>query len=673
MELTHSLITDQSSFARAVAAAKAAATAYYESAEVTMPDAEYDALVELIEAAKNAHHDWDDRGVTTEVAAGSAVGSNTDPGRMLSLDKSKSLAEVRAFVATLPGAVIVEPKLDGCAVRVTFVDGKLVAVAARDARASSDLTVPALRGAGFCGLPRHLSRGWSGEVRGEVYMTDADFESANKARAEVGKPFFVNPRNATAGALRRVDATYEVRLSFAAYDMTAAVPGRNLSSYRDQMRVAADLGVTTALSLMPDMRLQRGDEYSRTEVVLATIEALGEARSELGFPIDGAVVKADDYSARAMLGAGSRAPRWATAWKYPADTATTRLRAVEVSVGRTGRLGFRFAVDPVFVGGTTIRWVTAHNAPWIVGADLRIGDEVWVYRAGDVIPRITTANLAARPAGAERWVAPTVCPQCEETLDRTSLLYRCCTPSCSVVGRIGYAASRDCLDIDGLDTATAEALVESGLVANIADLYDLTVADVAAVRIGSSSTGQARLIGKATAARIVGSIQDSKAQPLHRTVTALGIKGTGRSMSRALAKSFGSMGRLRGASVDEIARIDKIGSVKARLIHDGLAELSEVIDRLAAHGLAMSVPDTGAVRPLADKTYVVSGSVPGYTRTTIAERIEALGGKASSSVSRTTTALVTSETTTAKALKAAQLGVPVVDPSDFAAMIADLT
>jgi DNA ligase (NAD+) len=413
--------------------------------------------------------------------------------------------------------------------------------------------------------------------------------------------------------------------------------------------------------------------HEGVEDVLAAIKAIEALRPTLGFPIDGSVLKIDSLATRRRLGQRTGSPRWALAYKYAPDTAVTTLRDIEISVGRTGRLGFRAVLDPVAVGGTTITYVTMHNAPWIIERDLRVGDQVWVYRAGDVIPRVTSANLGARSVNAQPWVAPTHCPQCGEELDTTSLLWRCHTPSCSIAGALDYWASSDALDIDGIGTVVCEALAETGLATSVADLYDLTLPQWATLPLGVTETGATRMLGELNAAKIVDGLQASKQQPLNRVITGLGIRMTGRSVGRWLASRFGSMDALRAASVEELAAINKLGTIKAQHIADGLIRLAPVIDRLAAHGLTMAVPSAdggdGADKPLAGKTYVVSGAVPGYTRTTIAERIEALGGTASSSVSAKTTALVSAETDTAKARKAAQLGIPVIDPTAFAAIL----
>jgi DNA ligase (NAD+) len=663
--MTTTSLADQAAFDKAVEEARAAAAAYYDGSDPVMADAEYDSLAGLIAAAKAVHPDWDERGVTTQVAGGASAGGTVrHPRRMLSLGKVKTAGELAAFMASIGSRpVVVEPKLDGIAVRAAYENGALALVATRgDGETGDDITARATRNGGIAGLPAVIGQGFTGEVRGEVYMSDADFEAANGARTGAGKPAFANPRNATAGTLRNEDLGYRVPMSFAVYDIevTAGEPSHKL-----RMAFAEALGFRPALRLAAGM----GEAVCGLAEVTSLIGRLQAARPALGFPIDGAVIKADD-AARAEIGEGSRTPKWAAAWKYAPDTAVTTVRDIEVTVGRTGRLGFRFVIDPTPVAGSVVTYVTAHNAPWITAADIRAGDKVFVYKAGDVIPRVTTVVAGSRPAGSVPWTPPETCPKCGEALDKTSLLWRCHTPSCSIAGALTYWASRDCLDIDSLGEAVCEALAEHLGVESVADLYDLTTDELAALPMGSTPAGGTRLLGQATAEKITANLEASKAQPLNRVITGLGIRLTGRSVGRWLASSFRTMDALRAATVSQVAAIEGLGDVKGQSITDGLRALGPVIDRLAAHGLTMAVPEAGGAKPLEGRTYVVSGTVPGYTRTTVAETIEALGGKASSSVSKTTTALVTSETATSKAVKAAQLGIPVIDPAEFAAMLA---
>jgi DNA ligase (NAD+) len=649
--MSSATLDSKTAFDSAVASAQEAAKAYYSSDSMAMTDAEYDALLDAIEEAHIAHPDWDDRGLTSKVAGGAVVaGGIKHPTSMLSMAKATSIKGISQMVGGC--TYVVEPKLDGMAVRAEYENGKLVLAATRgDGTTGENITIQVKRG--INGLPVKLATPFTGDVRGEIYMSDDDFESANTLRVASGKKAYVNPRNATAGALRDADPKLVAPMSFAAYDVVGEFG--ETDSYREAMNKIESLGIKAACNLVPEIK---------SELLEGAIDMLCNLRSTLGFPIDGAVVKLDSFADREKLGATSRAPRWAVAFKYPADTATTKIKDIEVSIGRTGRLGFRFVVEPVFVGGSTITYATAHNADWIAQADLRIGDTVWIYRAGDVIPRITTADISKRTPDVQRWESPTECPQCGGELDKSSIIWRCLAPECSILGKIVYFCSRDCMDIEGVDTAISDALVSAGLVKDVADIYDLTVDDLANLQLGEN-----RQVGRKVATKIMASIEASKAQPFNRVITALGIRSTGRSVGRWLASAFVSMDNLQKASVADISQIDKLGDIKATNIVNGLRGLEDVIARLKGAGVSMAQVQQNNDLPLAGKTFVVSGAVPGYTRTTIAERIEALGGRASSSVSKDTTALITAETTTSKAVKAAQLGVKVIDPAEFVKMI----
>jgi DNA ligase (NAD+) len=659
-------------FADAVALAQQAARAYYVTGTVLLTDAQFDELVEMIEFNKRERPDWDDKGVTTAVAAG-AVGKGdvTHPSPMLSLDKSKTQDEVADFVARLAGApAVVEFKLDGLAFRSEYENGRLVLAATRgDGITGEDLTAQALRAPGITGLPAVLPTPWTGEVRGEVFMTDADFEAANINRVAAGSPAFVNPRNATAGSLRNLDRTYQTPMTFAAYDISGEQVD-DIDSHAERMQRAHALGFGTAYHLAPGVKV-----VTEATDVLAAIDAIGEARATLGFPIDGAVVKADSNRDRARLGYASRTPYWATAYKYAADLGSSVLRDIEVRVGRTGRISLRAVLDPVFVGGTTISSATLHNPAFVEEQGLAIGQTVAVWRAGDVIPRVTAA-IGEQPHGLAPWQPPVACPQCGEPWDKSSLLWRCHTPSCSTVGRIAYAGQRDVLDIDGLGEEVATALVESDLVRNIADLYDLTSAQIAQVQIGTTPTGAPRLIGAATATRIAAGIQAAKAQPLNRHICSLGIRHTGRTISRALASHFKSLDALRVAAALDLAEVDKVGPEKARYIEAGLAQMSPIIDRLVASGITTRVEEIAAPEgkdlPFVGKKVVVTGSVPGMTRTGAQDAAIALGASVSGSVSKNTDLVVVGDGAGSKAAKAEQLGIPVMPADEFAALHASV-
>ena len=659
--MTDSALTE-ADFAAAVGQAQVAAKSYYDTGDVLMTDADYDALLDRIAQAKKAHPEWDDGGLTTQVAAGVSGGGDVrHPVPMMSLEKINGDEGVRTFVASLGGEpCLVEVKLDGLAIRVEYESGRLALAALRgDGSTGENVTAQVLRG--VAGLPAQLATGWTGEVRGEIYMTVGDFEAASANRVAAGAKAFINSRGAVAGSIRSVDRTYETPMTFAAYDISGA-----FESHRERMARAAELGFPVA------GRLATGEIQVATdaEAALAAVAHIGELRRSLEFPIDGAVLTADLESTRRRLGSGSRTPHWAAAFKYPADTGSTVLRDIEVRVGRTGRISLRAVLDPVFVDGTTITYATLHNPKFVEEQGLAIGQTVAVWRAGDVIPRVT-APIGEQPHGLTPWTPPEACPQCGEPWDKSSLLWRCHTASCSATNALEYWCSREAMDVEGVGEALCLVLVSRGLANDVADLYQLTEEQLAELPVGNTKAGGVVLLGKLNAAKVVASLERSKSQPFNRVITGLGIRMTGRSVGRWLAARFKTMDALRAATVEEIAEIDKMGLIKAQHVVDGLSAMSGVIDRLAAAGVTMSVPETEGDKPFEGRTYVVSGSVPGYTRTTVSERIEQLGGRASGNVSATTTALITSETTTAKATKAAKLNVPIIDPTEFAEMLAD--
>jgi DNA ligase (NAD+) len=660
---------DRAEFDAAVATAREAATAYYDTAVMVMPDADYDALADRIQASLAAHPDWDDRGVTTGVAAGASAGGEVvHPTPMLSLDKVKTRDELAAYVVRLGDPAVVEVKLDGLAVRAQYREGRLSLVATRgDGSTGEDVTTQALRDGGIAGLPATLAEPFTGEVRGEVYMTDADFAAANANRVAAGGKAFVNARNATAGSLRAQTAVGATPMTFAAYEITGGRADAH-TDHSSRMAFVASLGLATAYDLT---RAAGGGQVVAGNVddVFAVIDAIEEARPTLGYQIDGAVIKAEADATRDRLGMASRTPYWATAFKYPPDTGFSTLRAIEVNVGRTGRASFRAVIDPVFVGGSTITYASLHNAPWILEQGLAIGMTVAVIRAGDVIPRVTAA-VGDQPDGLSPWQAPTTCPQCGEEWDTSSLLWRCHTASCAAVNALVYWCSRDALDVERIGESICEALVEQGLATTVADLYDLTVDDLANLPLGTTSTGSVRRLGLANATEIVAQLEASKAKPFNRVITGLGIRMTGRSVGRWLAARFASMAALRAATVAEVAEIDKMGLVKAQAVVDGLAAMADVIDRLATHGLTMRVVDHGGSRPWEGKKVVVSGSIPGMSRTQAQEAAARLGATVSGSVSKNTELLVAGDGAGSKLTKAQELGVEIMSAEDFAALCA---
>jgi DNA ligase (NAD+) len=708
-------------FLSLVAKATDAAQAYYNTSELKMTDEEYDALIEEIEvlAEENGWTEADD--LLNAVAAGTGEGGDVvHRTPMLSLSKSATLPSLKNFLAGIRKGVVVEPKFDGLAISATYRNGRLVQVATRGSGTTGEDVTQ--RASYVKGLPAVIDYKGDLEVRGEVFISNANFHKANLARLGFyynqwlaknpsgrkikldslykvalqnrtlpegsrkflrgdktvfypDKHIFANERNAVSGALRNENKGYEVIMDFSCYDVLEA--DSLGSTYSERLAAVEKLNITPATSWMP-ANLRADSGLSPLEV----LEKFGELRDakKLGYPTDGIVFKADDYAERESIGYGSRSPKWAIAYKYPSLAEETVLRDVEVTIGRTGRLALRALIDPVLVDGTRIEYVSLHNVSWLQQKDLRIGDTVMVRRANDVIPQIDTFVAEKRPATAQRWTPPAVCPKCGGEWDKSNLLWRCQSASCGELNSIIFAAGRDYFDWEGLSEALITRLNDTGKVSNIADVFDLTLEDLTNLDTGrvygvnhKDKAGEPILLGEKVAQKIYDKIQDSKKKPFANVLAALGIRSLGRTFSRRLVMNYNDMGELFKASVDELRSVEGIGDAKAQLIYDGLRERKDIIVRLAKQGVNMKAPKPagGANSALKGKKIVVSGSVPGYSRTALQDRIAELGASPSSSVSSSTDFLVadSSASENSKYKKAVSLGIKIISPEDFVKML----
>ncbi|GAB3136883.1 NAD-dependent DNA ligase LigA [Micromonospora sonneratiae] len=662
----------------AITVIRSAAVAYYAGTDLELDDAAYDALVARVAATETSHPTWATTDSPTHtVAAGVAVSADVPHSTpMLSLDNVFDVDGLRAWAGRLDrvlgrpaGGYTVEPKIDGMAIAARYVDGRLTQVITRgDGRAGEDVTTQARLAAG---LPQQLTEAVTVEIRGEVFMTDTDFARANELRTAHGGQPFANPRNATAGTLRAQDRAYDAPLSFLAYAAHGLDGVDAQTRYSTLMAYIGTLGVATTAGSVAGMPL-----CPTVEEAVAAIEALGERRGQLGFGIDGAVVKADSADDRELAGSSSRAPRWAIAYKFPADTRTTKLIDIVVQVGRTGVITPVAVLEPVQVGGVVVTSATLHNFADLVRRDVRVGDRVFVRRAGDVIPEVTGAKLDERPLDSVPFAAPADCPRCGGEIDRSQKRWRCTKGrACGAGESLAYFAARDAMDIEGLGDKIIDGLVDSGLVTDPADLYDLDAATLAKLdRLGDTSAG-----------KLVANIQASREQPLSRVLTGLGVRMTGRSMSRRLARHFGTMEALCNASVEQLQQVDGVGPERATTIAAELVDLAPVIAKLVERGINMIEPSSpsqvAATRaeapalPLrradgAPMTVVVTGGVPGLSRNEGNEAVELLGGKSSGSVSKRTDLVVVGEGAGSKAQKAEELGVRVLPAERFAALLA---
>ncbi|GAB2857249.1 NAD-dependent DNA ligase LigA [Actinoallomurus bryophytorum] len=671
---------DEAAYRQAVAEAVAAAAAYYGDGSTALDDDTYDRLVRRIAAYEDGHPgEVAPDSPTGKVAGGAVSGDVPHTVPMLSLDNVFSPEQLTAWAAGLErrldrpvGAWSVEPKLDGLAIAARYRDGRLVQLVTRgDGTAGEDVSHAI---GTIVGLPERLPAPVSVEMRGEVMMTAAQFEAANLIRVQHEGTPFSNARSGAAGTLRARERPYKVELSFFGYGALGLTPGTDLtrrlqeSAHSEVMTYVAGLGVQTTTATGAGITTA-----ADLEDVRRRIEEIATLRAELGLGIDGIVIKADAAADQIEAGFSSRAPRWAIAYKLPAVEKITRLLEVEWNVGRTGVIAPRAVLSPVQIDGTTVTYATLHNAADIGRRGLLLGDHVTVYKAGDVIPRVEAPVVHLR-TGAETPIAmPAVCPRCGGDIDTSQQRWRCVQGRlCHALASISYAVARDALDIETLGRTRIEAMLHAGLIADFADLFTLDHDAVLGLeRMGETST-----------ANLLAAIEAAKAKPLNKVFCALGVQGTGRRMSRRIARHFTTMEAIRGAGIEALQEVEGIGPERAALITRELHDLAPVIDKLIAAGVSMTEPGAATGEqappgdpdlPLTGMTVVVTGSMTGplaaLSRNEMNDLIERAGGKASSGVSTKTSLLVAGEKAGSKKDKAAGLSVPIASPEEFAEMV----
>lgn len=645
----------------------------YDAPEIT--DAEFDALMRELEALEAAHPELVDPSSPTQRVGGRpAEGFVTRRhlAPMLSLDNAYTVDELRAFDERVARALGVEPgsaigyvaelKIDGLSIALTYEQGRLVrAVTRGDGVQGEDVTANARV---IRALPLRLRTDAPPElieIRGEVYLPLAAFAKMNAEREEAGEPPFANPRNAAAGAIRTLDSRLVARRGLRAFCYQIVVPpGATLPAER-HARVLEQLAAW-GCPVEPHWEF-----CADIAAVERYCEHWREHRRSLPFDTDGVVVKLDALALREKVGSTAKFPRWATAFKFPTEQAVTRLIRIDVNVGRTGAVTPFAVLEPVQLGGTTIQMATLHNEQEIARRDIREGDRVVIEKGGEIIPKVIGPVVSEQDTRGPAWRMPTHCPACGSELVRPDdeVIWRCENVSCPARIRrsLLHFASRRAMNIEGLGEALVDQLVSSGLVRTCADLYRLTEEQLASLD----------RMGPVSAANLVREIDRSRSAELWRLLHGLGIRHVGEGGARALARAFGSMERLRRASVDELKAVPDVGDVVAESVRTFLDEPAnaEVIDALAAAGVRMEDEhqDGRLHQPLAGKTFVLTGTLERMTREQASEAIVALGGKVSSSVSRRTSYVVVGAEPGSKLDKARALGVPLLDEAAFEALI----
>ena len=617
--------------------------------------------------------------------------------RLLSLDNVFSAEELDAWAERAAklggtGPYLCELKIDGLAIDMVYERGRLVRAATRgDGRTGEDVTLNVRT---IPSIPSRLTGGGVPEVlevRGEVFMPEAAFARLNESLQEAGKPAFANPRNAAAGSLRQKDP--RVTASRALGAIVHGI-GRVVGSEESQITGAA-AGPSEAghLEGAPDTQsgwYERLREWGlpvsdRYQVVpdLAGVRAYIDYyadpahRHETPYEIDGVVVKIDSIQAQRAMGATSRAPRWAIAYKYPPEEVNTRLLDIRVNVGRTGRVTPYAVMEPVKVSGSTVEQATLHNEDEVKRKGVLIGDMVILRKAGEVIPEVVAPVPELRTGGEREFRFPRQCPACGTPLarDEGEVDWRCPNSrSCpaQLRERLFYLASRSALDIEVLGYEAVVALLDCGLLADEGDLFALTEDKLLTCPFFVNKAGGLKVNAQA----LLANLEEAKTRPLWRVLVALSIRHVGPTAARALAEAFGSVEAIAAASADALAAVDGVGPTIAASVVEWFAVdwHTAILDKWRAAGVRLATPDfdpsAAASRLLAGVTVVITGTLPGFTRDEAAEAVRAAGGKVSSSVSKKTNFVVAGENAGSKYDKAVELGVPVLDSDGFRRLLA---
>lgn len=637
---------------------------YYVLDAPTISDYEYDMLNRRLEELEAQHPEEITPDSPTQRIGGKTLegfASYTHEAPLESLQDVFSAEEVAEFCERIDEALggetaySLEPKVDGLSVALEYRDGVFVRGATRgDGRTGEDVTenLRTIRSIPMT-LPEKLPRLI---VRGEVYMSRAVFEELNVQRELQGQPLLANPRNAAAGSLRQLNPKIcaERKLDIQIFNLQLA-EGREFVSHQETLNYLA----SQRFRVIPHKTL------AGTTACQAEIARINDERLDYPFDIDGAVVKVNSLTDRIKLGSTAKFPKWAVAFKYPPEKKPAQVLDIVIQVGRTGVLTPKAVLTPVRLAGTTVTNATLHNQDFITEKDIRIGDIVIVQKAGEIIPEVVEVDFSKRPDGTSPYLLPEACPVCGAPVrrDEDGAAIRCTGAECpaQLLRNLTHFSSRDAMDIDGCGPAVVQQLIDSGMIANAADLYSLQEEKVAKLE----------RMGKKSAKNLLKAIERSKNNDLSRLIYGLGIRQVGEKAAKVLAAHFRTIDALSAATEEELTEINDVGGVTAQCIVDYLSspQAKDLIAKLKAAGVNMESKAELVDERFAGMTFVLTGTLSRLDRKTAQALIEERGGKASSSVSKRTTYVVAGEAAGSKLKKAEELEIPVLTEDEFAAML----
>ena len=639
---------------------------YYVEDKPTATDAEYDKAYHELVALEVEHPEFVTADSPTQRVGGEVLDqfqkvTHTNP--MLSLSNAFSKEDLEEFDARLRKLTnraieyVCELKIDGLSIALTYQNGKLVLGATRgDGTTGEDVTgnVRTIKS-----VPLSLKEPWNIEVRGECYMPKKSFVALNESREEEGLEVFANPRNAAAGSLRQLDPKIAAKRNLSVFLYSSpSVEELNVSTQEELLEKMAEIGFVTNSERL---KCQTIDE------VWNYIETIASKRPDLPYEIDGMVIKVNDFATQEEIGFTVKAPRWAIAYKFPAEEAQTVVRDIEWTVGRTGVVTPTAVMDPVQLAGTTIRRASLHNIDLIKERDIRLEDTVVIHKAGDIIPEVTRVILEKRPETSKPYEFPTTCPVCHEKLEHLEeeVAIRCLNPKCSaqLTEGLSHFVSRNAMNMSGIGPRVIKQLFEEGLVMDVADLYKLTLDQLLALD----------KVQQKSAENILEAIEKSKENSLERLLTGLGIRHVGTKAAKELAQHFKTMTALQEASIEQLLEIDGLGDIIAYSVKTYFEQPSvqELIQELQDSGVNMTylgvTKDDSAAsgHVLSGKTVVLTGTLEQLTRQDAKEKLESLGAKVTGSVSKKTDVVIAGHSAGSKLTKANDLGIEVWSEQQF--------